>query len=541
MPNPKESPKINTDHLIIGAGVAGLQLSLRLAVHGRVVIITKSSVIDNNSWHAQGGMATVMGKADSFDEHVKDTIEAGAGLCHESVVRKVVEAGPKATSALVAIGVKFTRDEAAAGGHGYHLTREGGHSHRRVIHAEDLTGREIVRALLAEISRHPNITLMEDQFAIDLITTDKYAPHFAQNSCLGAYVLNRVDGRIYSITSRRTYLCTGGHGKVYLYTSNPDSATGDGLAMGWRAGCRVGNLEFMQFHPTCLFHPRAKNFLISEALRGEGAVLRNQAGDDFVSEYHPRGSLAPRDVVARAIDSELKKSGAPYVYLDARSIGRERIMSHFPNIFERCQAFGIDITTEMIPVVPAAHYSCGGIIVDECGKTNLNGLYALGEVACTGLHGANRLASNSLLEALVFADIVAEDSLRSIDLTSIDNIQVPCWDDDGAVAADEICVLHHLWEELRRLMWNYVGIVRTTKRLERALSRVRSIRSELHHYYWSHQVTGSVLEVRNLADVAYLTIRCGMRRRESRGTHYTSDFPEASREEPQDTILSGSW
>ncbi len=537
----QESPKINTDHLIIGSGIAGLKLALRLAEHGRVLIITKSNVMDNNSWHAQGGIASVLDSADSFEQHIADTMVAGAGLCHRSIVKKVIEAGPAAISELIDWGVEFTKMDPVAENSSYHLTREGGHSQRRVIHAEDLTGREIIRALLHKVSTHPQITLLEDQFAIDLITSDKYAPDFSANRCLGAYVLDRTTGGIYGVASHKTYLCTGGHGKAYLYTSNPDSATGDGLAMAWRAGCRVGNLEFMQFHPTCLFHPLAKNFLISEAVRGEGAVLRNTLHQDFVKQYHPLGSLAPRDIVARAIDAELKKSGASFVYLDATNLGETRIKQHFPNIHEQCLKFGIDITREMIPVVPAAHYSCGGVIVDDRGRTNVVNLYALGEVSCTGLHGANRLASNSLLEALVFADFVAQDALRDSTPPCSVEPYFPPWDSGFAVASDEISVLNHMWEEIRRLMWNYVGIVRTNKRLERALSRIKPLRTELNHYYWRYRVTGSMLEVRNLADVAYLSIRSSMARKESRGIHFIQDYPEPTDALAKDTILSGSW
>ena len=518
-------PRIEADHLIIGAGVAGLKLALNLGRQDRVILLTKSSLIDNNSWNAQGGIASVLDGADSFDAQVDDTLKAGAGLCHYDVVKEVVEGGPKMIEDLVNIGVQFTRSEGAEGDSEFHLTKEGGHSYRRVIHADDVTGRAVIRGLVDQVLKCSNITVLEDQFAIDLITSDKYAPDFERNFCLGSFVLDRTTGGIYSVLARQTFLCTGGHGKAYLYTSNPDSATGDGLAMAWRAGCRVANLEFMQFHPTCLYHSHAKNFLISEALRGEGAILKNRKGAPFMDTYHELGSLAPRDIVARAIDTELKKSGESFVYLDARSLGQEKLQSHFPNISKKCLEFGIDISSQMIPVVPAAHYSCGGVAVDRSGRTNISGLYALGEVACTGLHGANRLASNSLLEALVYADIVARHAMAD-DSRRPQPHDIPSWDSGGAVAPDELVVLSHTWDEVRRLMWNYVGIVRTTKRLEGAKKRIDSIRSELDYYYWSYQITGSLLEVRNLVDVALLTINCAMARKESRGIHYMADFPD---------------
>ena len=525
---------LETDHLIIGAGIAGLQLALHLRHYGNVMVVTKSDIIDSNTWYAQGGIASVLNEDDSFGDHVSDTIEAGAGLCKSSIVEKVVRIGPEAISELIEYGVAFTKEK--AGDQTYHLTKEGGHSKRRVIHAKDLTGREVLRGLAARVDSCPNIKVLENQFAVDLLTTDRHAPDFAENRCLGAYFYDRDSQNIYPIRAKRTFIATGGHGKAYQYTSNPDSATGDGLAMAWRAGCRIANLEFMQFHPTCLFHPKAKSFLITEALRGEGAVIRNESGDDFIKAHHPLGSLAPRDIVARAIDSELKSSGRSHVWLDARALGRQRLVDHFPNIFERCQFYGIDISSEMIPIVPAAHYSCGGVVVDEGGATNIKGLYALGEVACTGLHGANRLASNSLLEALAFAKFVA-DRVALEEPYQASEIHLPDWDDYDAVASDEMVVLSHTWDEIRRLMWNYVGIVRTTRRLERALHRVRSIRGELNRYYWNYRLSDGFLEVRNLADVAYLTIRCAMSRKESRGIHYTTDFPE-SRSSGRDTILS---
>jgi L-aspartate oxidase len=406
----------------------------------------------------------------------------------------------------------------------YHLTQEGGHSHRRVVHAHDMTGAEIMRALHAAASEHPNIEIRSDQFVIDLITTDKYAPNFAANACVGAYVFDQSKQDIYHIRSRATFLCTGGHGKVYLYTTNPDSATGDGLAVGVRAGCKVANLEFMQFHPTCLYHPTAKTFLISEAVRGEGAELLNRRGEAFAYRYHPLGALAPRDIVARAIDAELKETGDTHVLLDATRIGRERILQLFPNIHERCLHFGFDLTKEPIPVVPAAHYSCGGLVTDSHGRTGVAGLYAVGEVACTGLHGANRLASNSLLEALVFSHRVAAHVAESKPNGGA-AFRIPAWNKGRATPADELGILLTAWDEIRRLMWNYVGIVRSDARLKLAHDRLVSLRNEIDSYYWEYELSERLLEVRNLALVAHLTVRCAMARKESRGIHYNINYP----------------
>lgn len=511
---------ITTDTLIIGGGVAGLTTALKIAERQKVVLLSKGSLKNANSYYAQGGIATVLSDEDSFEKHICDTLTAGAGLCKKEVVELIVKGGPKAINELINLGVAFTMEQNSDF---YHLTKEGGHSERRVIHSDDVTGKVIMEALLSRVKESKNITVLENQFAIDLMTSDKNFPDFTVNRCLGAYVLNTLNDSIYKIKAARTIVATGGHGKVYLYTSNPDSATGDGLAMAWRAGCKVANLEFMQFHPTCLFHPDAKTFLISEAVRGEGGILRNSKGEDFTKNYHEMGSLAPRDIVARAIDSELKKSGEHFIYLDVKEVGLEKFKQYFPNIYQKCQLHGIDISHDLIPVVPAAHYSCGGIVVDQKGRTGIGGLYAIGEVACTGVHGANRLASNSLLEALVFADRVSEVSLADgLELTAID---LPDWDPGKAVPPDEQVVLMHTWDELRRLMWNYVGIVRTDKRLRRAYSRIQSIRSELEDYYWNYQINEKLLEVRNLAEVAYLTVKCAMKRKESRGIHYNLDFP----------------
>ena len=510
-------------------------LANKLGRSEKVTVIAKASLFDNNTRYAQGGIASVLSPDDSFEEHIEDTEIAGAGLCHHEIVSMVVRGGPQAIQELIDIGVDFTR-ESGASDDDYHLTREGGHSNRRVIHSNDLTGKEVLRALVNAVVNNPNITIYEQAFAVDLITSDKYCPSFKENSCLGAYVLDRKSGKVRAIQSQKVYLCAGGHGKAYLYTSNPGGATGDGLAMGWRAGCKVANLEFMQFHPTCLFHPESKNFLISEALRGEGAILKDHEKLEFMHRYHKLGSLAPRDIVARAIDSELKKCGANHLYLDATVIDSEQVKSHFPNIYQTCLNYGIDITKDMIPVVPAAHYSCGGLVVDEHGRTNIKGLFALGEVACTGLHGANRLASNSLLEALVFADRVARWSLDN-DRSSPQRIEVSSWNPGNAIVPDELVVLSHTWDEIRRLMWNYVGIVRSEKRLQRAFDRIISIRRELDTYYWDYQINDNFLEVRNLADVAYLTVKCAMKRKESRGIHFNLDFPNTEELDVKDTVI----
>lgn len=530
----QKSRDINATHLIIGSGIAGLSLALKLARRDRVILIAKAGLTDSNTWYAQGGIASVLDEHDSFESHIQDTIVAGAGLCHRNTVEEVVRAGPRLVRELIDLGVQFSLQEEDGA---LHLHREGGHSHRRVIHANDLTGQAVAEALIAQVRQNPNITVAEHQMAVDLLTTDKHAPDFSANRCLGAYVLSRKTQEIYLIRSTYTYLCTGGHGKVYLYTSNPDQATGDGVAIGWRAGCKVANLEFMQFHPTCLYHPQAKTFLISEAVRGEGGVLRDRQGRDFMKDYHPMGSLAPRDIVARAIDLELKKSGDTNVFLDVRHLGAEFIEKHFPNIDATCKRHGINMALEPIPVVPAAHYSCGGLVVDEYGQTTVRGLYALGETACTGLHGANRLASNSLLEALVYADR-ASTYVQSQPLPAALDAKIPPWNPGKAVPSDELVVLSHMWDEIRRLMWHYVGIVRSDHRLTLAHARITSIREELDRYYWNTQVTDALLEVRNLALVAALTIQCAMGRKESRGIHYTLDYPETDDEYgAKDTIL----
>jgi L-aspartate oxidase len=520
-------------NLVIGSGLAGMMLALKLAEQSKVLLISKGELTECNSYYAQGGIASVFKPDDSFEHHIQDTLEAGAGLCHADIVKLVIEDGPRAINELISLGVEFTKHPTVNDDE-LHLTREGGHSKRRVVHSADLTGQALVNALIQKVLAHQNIEVRSHQVAVDLVTSDRSSPNFTSNRCLGAYLFNKETSEIYSVRSDRTYLCTGGHGRAYLYTSNPDSATGDGLAMAWRAGCKVANLEFMQFHPTCLFDPRAKTFLVSEALRGEGGVLKNQFGQEFMKQHHPLGSLAPRDIVARAIDSELKKSGHNYVYLDVRHLKKEKIVKHFPNIYQKCLDIGIDISQQMIPVVPAAHYACGGVVVDEDGRTNIKNLFALGEVACSGLHGANRLASNSLLEALVYADRVANYVLTEPLVK--DNASIAPWQPGKVMPPDEQVVLSHNWDEIRRLMWNYVGIVRTDNRLKRAKARIDSILEELDSYYWEYEVTESFLEVRNLAQVAMLTVRSALRRKESRGIHYNLDYPELLAQ-PRDTVI----
>lgn len=527
----------HSPHLVIGAGIAGLSLALKLAKSGGgVLLLAKGRLEESNTWYAQGGIASVLDPGDSFENHVRDTQTAGAGLCHDEIVKMVVASGPRLVSELVDMGAKFDQSDDSGTANPFHLTREGGHSHRRVIHAKDVTGREVVRALLDQVRANPNIEVIEDCVVVDLITSDKVKADFSSNVCLGAYVMVRGTGQIFTVRSDWCYLCTGGHGKLYLYTSNPDSATGDGLAIGWRAGCKVANLEMMQFHPTCLYHHRAKNFLISEAVRGEGGILRDANGVSFMERYHSMGSLAPRDIVARAIDTELKRSGATHVYLDVTHLGADFLHEHFPNIREMCLAVGIDFSKEWIPVVPAAHYSCGGIVTDENGRTSVDRLFAIGEVACTGLHGANRLASNSLLEAMVFADRAAQYVSARGEVSDTDLKDIPAWKPGLISPDDEHVVISHAWDETRRLMWNYVGIVRSERRLRRALARIEVIRREIDDYWWQYQATPSVLEVRNLTLIAWLTIRCAMARKESRGIHFMLDYPETSAF-ARDTVL----
>ena len=512
------------DYIVVGSGIAGLTFALKVAPHGRVALITKRDLAEANTQYAQGGIAAVTKPTDSFELHVADTLRAGAGLCREDVARAIVEEGPARVQELIDLGMEFTRGDSisADGERFYSLGKEGGHSKRRVLHAKDATGREVMRALLAAIERSPNISVFEDHLAIDLVTTAKLG-RGGDNRCVGAYVLDRASGAVETFAAPVTVLATGGCGKVYLYTTNPDVATGDGLAMAYRAGVPVANMEFVQFHPTCLYHPKAKSFLVSEALRGEGAVLRDLNGNSFMEEVHPMASLAPRDIVARAIDSVMKRSGADHVVLDITHKPARFIIDRFPMIYATCQDFGIDITKEPIPVVPAAHYQCGGVMADVDGRTNLPGLFAVGEVASTGLHGANRLASNSLLEGLVCAHRAARSVIA--EALELDDVRIPAWQSGDATDPDELVVVSHNWDEIRRCMWDYVGIVRTNKRLLRARKRIENLREEIRQYYWDFKVTADLLELRNIALVAELIINSALQRPESRGLHYNLDCP----------------
>jgi len=514
------------DVLIIGSGLAGQSAALRLAPHCRVALVSKRSLEDSASGWAQGGIAAVLDSQDSIEAHIRDTLIAGAWLNDEKATRHVVENGRRVIDWLIEQGVPFTKDSS-----GYHLTREGGHSARRVIHVADATGFAVQDTLTKKVRANPNITILEDHIAIDLITGDKLGKQ--DKRCFGAYVLNNRTGEVLTVGAQNTLLATGGAGKVYLYTTNPDTSTGDGIAMAYRAGCRVSNMEFIQFHPTCLYHPQAKSFLISEAVRGEGGLLRLSDGTRFMLDHDERAELAPRDVVARAIDFEMKKRGLDCVFLDISHKGEEFIRGHFPNIHARCLELGIDITQAPIPVVPAAHYTCGGIVSDLHGRTDVPGLYVAGEASCTGLHGANRLASNSLLECLVFAEAAVNDILGQ-KKTSIPAL--PLWDESRVTDADEEVVISHNWDELRRFMWDYVGIVRTTKRLKRAKHRIGLLMREIDEFYANFRVSHDLIELRNLVVTADLIVRCAMQRKESRGLHFSRDYPEMAAK-AKNTIL----
>ena len=517
------------DTLIIGSGLAGLTLAIKLADHQKVGLITKRSLLDGASGWAQGGIAAVLSKDDTVDAHIRDTLIAGAGLCDETATRYVVEHGKAAIGWLIDQGVPFTRD--GSGTLGYHLTREGGHSQRRIIHAADATGHVVQETLAAHVLKHPNITVLENHLSVDLVTGRKLG--MPNKRCYGAYALNSSSDEVITIAARDTILATGGTGKVYLYTTNPDTATGDGIAMAWRAGCRVANMEFIQFHPTCLYHPHAKSFLISEAVRGEGGILKLPDGTRFMPSHDPRAELAPRDIVARAIDFEMKKHGLDCVYLDISHQSVEFLQEHFPTIYARCLSLGINISKEPIPVVPAAHYTCGGVVADLCARTDVENLYAVGETAYSGLHGANRLASNSLLECLVFADAAARDILNKSHQFPP---PLPAWDESRVTDADEQIVISHNWAELRHFMWDYVGIVRTNKRLQRAQHRIQLLQDEIHEYYTNFHVSSDLLELRNLVLNAELIVRSALSRHESRGLHFSKDYPE-TQGNPRPTIL----
>ena len=516
------------DFLVLGSGIAGLSFALRMAEHGSVSVVTKKGSAESATNYAQGGIAAVISPEDSIEQHVQDTLRAGAGSCREEAVRFVVERGASAVESLIELGVRFDPSETEPG---YDLGREGGHSSRRVLHAADFTGREIERVLVERAEAHPNIRLGTNALAVDLVTTSKLGLP-GPRRVVGAYVLDAETGAIDAYRARVVLLATGGCGKVYLYTSNPDIASGDGIAMAYRAGATVENMEFIQFHPTCLYHPEARSFLISEAVRGEGAVLRTNTGEAFMPRYHELADLAPRDVVARAIDVELKRSGDDCVYLDCTGMDPGFVRDRFPNIYERCRNFGFDMTKQPLPVVPAAHYCCGGLRTDLTGESDIRNLFAAGEVACTGLHGANRLASNSLLEGVVFAQAAAEEVTRRLDAGIDAPPPIPEWDPGQAEDPSEGILINANWDEIRRFMWNYVGIVRSDKRLHRARRRIQVLQDEIRQYYWDFKLTPDLVELRNLATVAELIIRDAIARKESRGLHYTLDYP------PQDAAAS---
>lgn len=523
------------DLLIIGSGAAGLTLALKVADHARVIVLCKSSLNDGATFHAQGGIAAVFDKEDSIESHVADTLVAGANLCDKSIVELTAKDAKASLEWLIECGANFDQEESAQGEPRYHLTQEGGHSHRRILHAADATGKEVQTTLQQQALQHPNIQLLERYNAVDLITDPGEQD---KKKVIGAYVWNRNLERVETVAAAQVTLATGGASKVYQYTSNPDVASGDGIAMAWRAGCRVANLEFNQFHPTSLYHPQANNFLLSEALRGEGAVLKRPDGTRFMDEFDSRGELAPRDIVARAIDYEMKRLGVDCLYLDISHKPADFIRKHFPTIYEHCLTLGIDITTSPMPVVPAAHYTCGGVVSDQQGATDVEGLYAIGEVAYTGLHGANRMASNSLLECLVFAKAASTAIIERLK-TARPVADIRPWDESQVTDSDEEVVIQHNWHELRLFMWDYVGIVRTDKRLQRAERRIQLLQQEIIEYYKNFRVSNNLLELRNLVQVAELMVRCAMARKESRGLHYNLDYPDML-ENSQPTILEPS-
>lgn len=543
--------EIKTDFLIIGSGIAGLSFALKVAEFGDVVLVTKKEAMDSITNMAQGGIASAFSSSDSFELHIKDTLSSGNGLCHKDVVEMVIKNGPKRIRELTDLGVHFNLRKQNRTKKGpphfesdFDLGREGGHTKKRIVHAQDMTGREVEGVLLNHVKNHDRITLFENHIAIDLITCSTRMKRGLvttnhEDYCCGAYILDRETNKVKTFCAKITLLATGGAGKVYLYTSNPDISTGDGIAMGYRAGATVANLEFVQFHPTCLYHPDAKNFLISEALRGEGGILVDDAGSPFMGKYDPQKDLAYRDIVARAIDTELKKSGNDSVFLDISHVDSEYVKTRFPNLYEKCLTFGIDMTKEPLPVVPAAHYMCGGVVTDMLGRTDIHRLYAVGETACTGLHGANRLASNSLLEALVYAHTTAGQALRDISNLDFHSMpDIPPWDEVGTTDSDEVIMVSQNWDEIRRFMWNYVGIVRSNKRLARAKRRIDIIQNEIQEYYWNFKVDADLIELRNIVTVAELIIRCATYRKESRGLHYNIEYPfKDDKQWKKDTIL----
>lgn len=525
--------EIKTDFLILGSGIAGLSLAIKASALGSVAIVTKKEKTESNTNYAQGGIAAVTDKTDSFEEHIKDTLISGAGLCKEDVVEFIVREAPARIAELIEWGVQFTKRELSP--YPYDLGREGGHSHRRILHAKDLTGQEIERALHEKVEGLSNVQIYENYIGIDLIIEKNDAGKPLR--CLGAYVLDINNNEIHTYRAKYTILATGGAGKVYLITTNPDIATGDGIAMAYRAGAQISNMEFIQFHPTCLYHPEAKAFLISEAVRGEGGILKLKNGTPFMDKYHPMKSLAPRDIVAKAIDSEIKKSGDEYVLLDITHRDRDFLVKRFPNIYNKCLEYCIDISKDPIPVVPAAHYICGGVAVNAYGETSIPQLFACGEVSCTGLHGANRLASNSLLEAVVYSHRVCARIAESFaDAKESEKFIAP-WDASGTSESDDSVVVTNNWDEIRRCMWNYVGIVRSDKRLERALRRIDLIQSEIDDYYWNYKLTKDLIELRNITIVAHLIVLCAINRKESRGLHYNVDYPETKDELRKDTVI----
>lgn len=523
-----------TDVLVIGSGAAGLSLALRLAGQCQVMVLSKGPLSEGSTYYAQGGIAAVFDETDSIDSHVEDTLIAGAGLCDREAVEFIAGNARHCVQWLIDQGVLFDTITGKTTDEHYHLTREGGHSHRRILHAADATGKEVETTLVSKAANHSNIHIMEGCNAIDLISSNKIGLPGTRR-VVGAYVWNREKERVEICRAKSVVLATGGSSKVYQYTTNPDISSGDGVAMAWRAGCRVANLEFNQFHPTCLYHPQARNFLLTEALRGEGALLKRPDGTRFMPDFDERAELAPRDIVARAIDHEMKRLGADCMYLDISHKPADFIRQHFPMIYQKLLTLDIDLTKEPVPIVPAAHYTCGGVMVDQHGRTDLEGLYAIGEVSYTGLHGANRLASNSLLECLVYGWSAAEDLIKRLPTIKLAK-QLPPWDESRVSNSDEEVVLQHNWHELRLFMWDYVGIVRTTKRLERALHRINLLQREIDEYYSNFRISNNLLEVRNLVQVAELIVKSAMSRKESRGLHYTLDYPDKL-ENPQPTIL----